>query len=142
MSYNSRIISQIGSSTEVLSSPLALTDTDTRVAFRIATIGLTSIAVWINYSINDSTGIVITPFASHRETEGTIYNVPTMEIHTGINKVFPKVYEMDKDSDTNIVFQITTGKLLPYIEIYARASVVGANPAVINSMVITTTGDS
>lgn len=141
MSYSGKIITVVGSSEEYLDTPITLTNDWVTIGSRIGTIGLTSIGVWLDVVINDSTEILIRPVCYPSERSDNGYSVPTMEIYTGINHVYPKQYLLEEASDQKLTFQITTAKIIPYVEIQVKAGTVGVTPATINSLILTSTGD-
>ena len=141
MPYRDKIIFPKGISIEALEAPKEVTNTPERLTYRVGTIGLDAIGIWLSITLNDSTKVSVIPMAVNEEHDDNTYNVPTMEIHTGVNKVFPKRYELQStDAQQSIVFQITTSRIIPYIDIYVYAETVGATPATIDSMVITVAG--
>lgn len=124
----------------VIKAPVSFTNSWKRIGRRIQTVGMDSILIWLDITINDSTNVYFRGQAIARRNDAALsgYSLPTEEIHTGINKFYPKVYQLQKIEDQKVVFQIPIARLIKYIdiEIFDDSGAV-ATRAVVNSMLLT-----
>lgn len=124
----------------IIKAPVSFTDSWSKIGRRIQTVGMDSVLIWLDITINDSTDLYFRGQAIARRNDAALsgYSLPTEEIHTGVNKFYPKVYQLQKLEDQKVVFQIPTAKLIKYvdIEIFDDSGAV-ATRAVVNSMLLT-----
>jgi len=124
----------------VTRTPVSFTDAWQKVGRRIQTVGMNSILIWLDITINDSTVLYFRGQAVAARNDAVLsgYSLPTEEIHTGINKFYPKVYQVQKLEDQRVVFQVPIAKLIKYvdIEVFDDSGAVGTR-ALINSIRLT-----
>ena len=87
--------------------------------------GFSSIGIWVDLVLNDSTGVELKALASN-ETSGTRYNVEDLLEGSGVY-VFS-----DVSQKTLIIFK--PNNVVPYLQLQVKASVVGATAGLINSL--------
>lgn len=77
----------------------------------------TSIVFWLDIEVNDSTLIYFRPVAFQKENTDDYYLLPTEEIHTGVNKFYPKKYQLQLPEDQKVTFQVNPSEMIPFIGI-------------------------
>ena len=135
------LIAPGGRVVSISTAPITLTTEYQKIGSRILTKNSDGLVFWLDLDINDSTGIEFRAVAFHSQDDDSEYSFPTEEIFTGINKIYPKYYEVQKLEDQKIMFQVTTAKAIPYIEIQIRAAELGATPAILNSLMCSEVGE-
>jgi len=125
----------------VTKSIVSFTDSWQKIGRRIQTVGMNSILLWIDISINNSTKLYFRGQAIAKRNDVVLsgYSLPTEEIHMGINKFYPKVYQVQKLEDQKVVFQIPIAKLIKYIdiEILDETDNFSGTRATVNSLKLT-----
>ena len=136
------ILSPIRNVVELIKTPVSFTDSWTRIGGRIQTVAMRSILVWLDLTINDSTELYFRAQAVAEKDDVSTYSFPTEEIHMGINKFYPKVYQVQKLEDQKVIFQVPIANLIRYIDIeIIDSSGAVATSAIVNSLKITAETD-
>lgn len=139
MAINQAVLRTEEGFNDVIINPVSFTDQWTDIGYMIRSKDSLSLAFWLDISVNDSTDIRFRPVVYLKESTDDFYLLPTEEIYTGVNKFYPKYYQLQKIEDQRILFQVNTGNMIPFvsIQIYDATSGFSGTRAVINSIKVT-----
>jgi len=126
VSSSQSIIMPQGAVTDLISSPVTFTDQWQDIGHVIECGSSISMVLWLDIEVNDSTEIYFRPVAYDRKYSDDYYEFPTEEIHTGVNKFYPKVYQLQKIADQRVMFQVNPARMMPYIGIQIMDATIGA----------------
>jgi len=107
---------------ELLTSPYDLTTTWTTVGY-IKSVSFESIILFVTIDINSSSGVSFRVLGEP-VAGGTLYTYPTLEPKATGTNIYPEVYNLAKNEDQNIMWEM---KLAPagYTKLQAKVAVVG-----------------
>ena len=115
-----------GAVNDLIREEKVFTDQWQDIGYMIECGSATSIVFWLDIEVNDSTEIYFRPVAFQKPNTDEYYEFPTEEIHTGVNKFYPKVYQLQKIADQRVMFQVNPARMMPYIGIQIMDATTGA----------------
>jgi len=100
----------------LITAPYTLTNSWAKVGNVINCKGINSIAVWLDISINTTTSLDFRFQGLTDPTDVGGYSFPTEEISVGMNKVYPRVFHIQKYDNQKLVVQTITADIIPYVQ--------------------------
>jgi len=130
----------IGGPHELLAaaSPQDLTAAWADLGAELLVAGASSIALWANFDINDSTNVRVRLLAKHASAGADEYVLPIRTVGTSSVLVEDEYIEFNDDADQKMVISWDLNGLVPYIQFQVMAEVAGATPGQIDSAYVTT----
>ena len=87
-----------------------------------------NIALWLKLVIGDSADVQIRVMGMPTENSSDLYKMPITEVTATKVNISPEYFEITNDADDNLVFQIDTEDLLPFLQLQIKAGTPGASP--------------
>jgi len=97
----------------------------------------TRCAVWLNVDINDSNNVRVRAIPKLAKNATLEYNLPIRTVGASDVKVEREYYEFNVDADQQVLLEVQTKGLVPYVQFQAQVGTAGATPAQIDNADIT-----
>lgn len=119
--------------TALISTSQTLTDSWANLGDVIDTRDQEAIALWLKVDINNSQNFRLRVLAKQTSASSDLYSLPIKTSSSSDVKLEAEYYELNVDSDINIVLDIGVGDLVQFIQVQVMVGTVGVSAGAITS---------
>ncbi len=91
------------------------------------------VAIWLQIDINDTLNARVRALAMKGISDTLEYTFPISTVGTSDVTIEDEYFEFTDDTDRNVILEVVTNGLVPYIQFQISAGTAGASPGQIDS---------
>jgi|TARA_R100001530_G_scaffold10633_1_gene10452 hypothetical protein len=122
---------------QLITSPQTLTGSWVALGAPVDMTTSTRCAIWLGIDINNSNNARVRALPLLAKNSGTDYSLPIRTVGSSDVKVEEEFYEFAVDQDQEILLEIRTRGLVPYLQFEVQAGTVGAPAGEISTADVT-----